>query len=159
MKPAAVVLLVNKKKYLNLCTRFLLISDFRKNKGLRTSGVSVAAWGGETGAGGRRGVRPRGRDTVTPEKICFNLSSEIVSSLRPIWIFKYLSRLSITLSGSRCNGDKGGEEPSSRGSTDLNEGVDLARTRVVRNNKREYLLWNSESCQVAQGTKGNRNGG
>ena len=61
-------------------------------------------------------------------------------------MLKYLSCLSLNLSGSRCNGDKGVEKAFSWGSTDLDEEVDPKRMRVVRNKSREHLPWNSESC-------------
>ena len=74
-------------------------------------------------------------------KFGFNYQREPVSSLGSIWILNFLSRLSLTLSGSRCNGDKRGADVSSRGSTDLDEEVDPEQTRVVRNKSREHLQW------------------
>ena len=70
-------------------------------------------------------IRSGGRARNGYEITYFNLSSAIVSSLRHIWFLKYISQLS--LSRSRYNGDKGGEEAFSL--SDFNSGVNRSRWR------------------------------
>ena len=69
-----------------------------------TGGGGFAARGGGFTAGGG-GRLPRGRgkagDTFSSEKTGFNLLTETLSCLEPIFSFQYLSFLSTTLYGPR----------------------------------------------------------